>query len=457
MSDNTSTLQPKKREQWGGRLGFVLATAGSAVGLGNIMKFPYMTGKNGGAAFVFVYIIVNFVIGAAMLLCDFLIGRNGRANAVESYRKICKKYSWMGYLGMFGAVLALAYYAVFGGWMLYYIFTSFTSLATIDPSGVGDFFGTFISNPWKPIIFQIIFLLLTMWIVMGGIKKGIEKANKVMMPALIVILLILIVRVLTLPGAGEGIKFYLKPDFSLITPAVFAAAVGQVFFSLNVGTTGMVVYGSYLSETENVPKSTAMVVMTDFSVAFLAGFIVIPSAFAFGIEPSSGVSLLFITMPSLFRQMPLGSVFCFLFFILLLFASLTSSISILEICVPYLTETSHEKISRKKASVLVTIICFLLGIPVSLGFGAWSNVTIAGMGFFELYDNFICIIAYPLIAMCTAIMVGWVWKKDNALDAVSNHHALKNDKLYNVWFFIVKYIAPEVLFVVVLIGLGIIK
>jgi len=457
MSDNAnSTLKPK-REQWGGRLGFVLATAGSAVGLGNIMKFPYMTGQNGGAAFVFVYIIVNFVIGAAMLLCDFLIGRNGKANAVESYRKICKRFTWMGYLGMFGAVLALSYYAVFGGWMLYYMFTSFTTLAQIDPSGVGNFFGGFISATWQPIVFQIIFLILTMVIVMGGIKKGIEKANKIMMPALIVILLILIVRVLTLPGAAEGIKFYLKPDFSLITPAVFAAAVGQVFFSLNVGTTGMVVYGSYLSEKENVPKSTAMIVMTDFSVAFLAGLIVIPSAFAFGIEPTSGVSLLFITMPSLFQQMPLGSVLCFLFFVLLLFASLTSSISILEICVPYLTESSHEKISRKKASIIVTIVCFVFGVPVSLGFGAWSNVTIFGLGFFDLYDKFICIIAYPLIAMCTAIMVGWVWKKDKALDAVSNHHTLKNNKLYNTWFFIVKYIAPEILFIVVLIGLGIIK
>lgn len=291
---------------------------------------------------------------------------------------------------------------------------------------------------------------------MGGIKKGIEKANKILMPALLVILLVLVVRALTLPGAGKGVEFYLKPDFSKITFGVLAAAVGQVFFSLNVGTTGMVVYGSYLSDSENVPKSTAAIVFTDFAVAFLAGLIVLPAAFAFGVDPQSGVSLLFITVPSLFQQLPLGSFLCCLFFILLLFASLTSSISILEICMPFMTERSKGKMSRKKASIIATIICFVFGVPVSLGFGAWGGFSIAGMGIFDLYDNFICKIAYPLIALCTAIMIVYFWKKDNALKAISNNGTL-DARIGKVWFFMVKYIAPVLLVVVLLTGFGIIK
>ncbi len=451
--------QPKQREQWGGRFGFVLATAGSAVGLGNIMKFPYMTGKNGGAAFLFVYVVVMVLVGIVMLMCDFLVGRNGKANAVQAYRKLSKKFAWMGYLGMFGAVLALSYYAVFGGWMLYYIVNSFTTLATIPMEEVGGFFGGFIGQTAQPILYQAIFLVFTMLIVMGGVRKGIEKASKIMMPALLVILVVLVFRVLTLPGAFQGIEFYLKPDFSLINFSVIAAAVGQVFFSLNVGTTGMVVYGSYLSDKENVPKATGAIVLTDFVVAFLAGLIVIPSAFAFGVEPGAGPGLLFVTMPGLFAQLPAGGFLCFLFFILLLFASLTSSVSILEICVPYISET-FPKINRKKASVIATAACFILGVPVSLGFGIWGDFSLFGMGIFDLYDNFICIIAYPLIALGTAILVGWVWKKDNAIGAISNNGTLVStgDRLVQqVWFFLVKFVAPVLLFIVVLTGLGIIQ
>lgn len=450
---STNNLQPK-REQWGGRLGFVLATAGSAVGLGNIMKFPYMTGMNGGAAFLVVYIIVMLVVGVGMLMCDFLIGRHGKANAVASYRKINGKFTWMGYLGIFSAMLALSYYAVFGGWMLYYILNSFGELAHISPDAVGGFFGNFTGSVAGPLVGTLVFLAATMVIVMGGIKKGIERASKVLMPALLVILVILIFRAITLPGAAEGISFYLKPDFSQINLTVFAAAVGQVFFSLNVGTTGMVNYGSYLSDDENIPKSTAYIVFTDFAVAFFAGLIVIPSAFAFGIEPGQGPALLFVTMPSLFAQLPAGGLFCCMFFVLLLFASLTSSVSILEIFVPYVTESFPEQFNRKSASVLGSIICMVLAIPVSFSFGIWGDVRILGMDIFSLYDNFICIIAYPLIAMCTAILVGWIWGKDKAMDAITNHGSIRS-RVCDVWFFLVKFICPILLLIVVLTGFGI--
>ena len=445
----------KPREQWSGRLGFVLATAGSAVGLGNIMKFPWMTGQNGGAAFLFTYIIIMLIIGIGMLICDFLIGRNGKANAVTSYRKLLGNghFTWMGYLGIFSAMLALAYYAVFGGWMLHYIVNSFTTLAHIDPAAVGDFFGGAVSAVWTPILGTFIFLAITVFIVCGGVKKGIEAASKFMMPALIIILIVLIFRAVTLPGAGEGIKYYLKPDLSKITLPVIAAAVGQCFFSLNVGTTGMVNYGSYLSDDEDVFKSTMQVAFTDFGVAFFAGLIIIPSAFAFSIDVGSGPGLLFVTMPSLFAQLPAGGFFCFLFFVLLLFASLTSSVSILEIFVPFMIERFPKSFTRTKASILGGVICLLLGIPVSLSFGIWGDVRILGQDIFSLYDNFICIFAYPLIALCTAVIVGWIWGKKNAINAISNEGRLGHKKVYDVWFFLVKFVCPILLLVVVITGL----
>ena len=444
-----------QREQWGGRLGFVLVTAGAAVGMGNIMKFPWLTGQYGGATFLFVYIIVMLAVGVSMLMCDFLIGRSGKAAAIESYRKISSKFTWMGYLGIFCALLALSYYAVFGGWMLYYIVQSFGKLAHIDPNSVLPFFEGFTSSVWGPLLGTFVFMVLTCVIVMGGIKNGIERASKIMMPVLILILLVLVIRAVTLPGAGAGIEYYLKPDFSKVTLGMVAAAVGQVFFSLNVGTTGMVNYGSYLSDTENVPKSTAYIVFTDFGVAFFAGLIVIPSAFAFGIEPGSGPALLFVTMPSLFAQLPLGGLLCCMFFVLLLFASLTSSVSILEIFVPNVTE-HFPQIDRSKASILGSILCMLLAIPVSLGFGTWSDITLFGMTFFDMYAGFICKIGYPLIAMCTAILVGWIWGKQNAIDAISNHGTIQS-KISQVWYFLVKYVCPIFLFIIVLNGFGIIK
>lgn len=455
MTDKISAKK-ENREQWGGRFGFVMATAGSAVGLGNIMKFPYITGRNGGAAFLFVYIIVLLVVRVSMLMCDFLIGRNGKSNAVDSYKKISKKFAWMGYLGIFAAMLALSYYAVFGGWMLYYVINSFGPLASIAPDVVYPFFAGFTGSVVGPLVGTLVFLLLTMVIVMGGIKNGIEKASKIMMPTLLVILIVLVFRSLTLDGALEGIEYYLKPDFSLITFSVVAAAVGQVFFSLNVGTTGMVNYGSYLSDKENVPKSTAYIVFTDFAVAFFAGLIVIPSAFAFGIEPGAGPALLFVTMPGLFAQLPAGGFFCFLFFVLLLFASLTSSVSILEIFVPFVTERFSDKFDRKSASILGTVICLILAIPVSFSFGIWESVSLFGMSFFELYDNFICLIAFPSIAIGTAILVAWVWGKDNAVKAYTNHGTLES-KTSTLWFTLVKYVCPVFLVMVLLTGFGIIK
>ncbi len=441
------------REQWGSSMGFILATAGSAIGLGNVWKFPYMTGANGGAAFVFLYLVIIVLIGASMLMVDFVVGRNGRSNAVEAYRKISSKFVWMGYLGIFCALLVLSYYAVIGGWIIYYMTQSFTTLAHIAPEEVGGFFGGFVSNPSFPLIFQFLFMAFTVYIVMNGIKNGIEKWNKILMPALLVMLVALVIRSLTLEGAMAGVEFFMKPDFSKITWATVVAATAQVFFSLNVGTTGMVVYGSYLKKEENIPRNTLIVIGADTAIALLAGLIVLPAAFAFGVAPEGGPGLVFVTIPGLFSRLPFGGFFCFLFFTLLLFASLTSSVSILEIAVPYLKE--NFKIARKKACLLVGGFCFLLGIPVSLGFGIWSGVTLFGKTFFDLYDYFACSISYPLIALFSAIMVGWVWGKVNALSEVSSN-GLHDTSINYVWFFTVKYICPVGLAIIALSSVGII-
>lgn len=454
VKNDMKTLQNVgEREKWGSSIGFILATAGSAVGLGNVWKFPYLTGANGGAAFVFIYLIIIILIGASMLIVDFVVGRNGKSNAVDAYKKISNKFAWMGHLGIFCAILVLSYYAVVGGWIIYYMFKSFTTLSHIAPQNVGEFFGNFIGNPTLPLVFQFLFMAFTVYIVAKGIKNGIEKWNKILMPALVIMLLILIVRSLTLDGAGAGVEFYLKPDFSKVTWATIVAACGQVFFSLNIGTTGMVVYGSYLDDKENIPKSTLPIILTDTLVALLAGLIVIPAAFAFGVEPSSGPGLVFITIPGLFNQIPFGGFFCFLFFTLLLFASVTSSVSILEIVVPYLIE--NFQFNRRKASIAIGILCFILGIPVSLGFGIWSNVTFFGKTFFDLFDYFASNISYPIIALFSAIMVGWVWGKDNAIAGISSN-GLHKSIINEIWFFVVKYICPVGLALIALSSLGII-
>ena len=457
MADNNNHAPKAKREQWGSSFGFILATAGSAVGLGNIMKFPWMTGQYGGATFLVTYIIVMIFVGAFMLMADFLIGRNGKCSAIFAYRKIDGRFTWMGYLGVFSALLAEAYYAVFGGWMMYYIVMSFGPLAHMADAGeVSAFFGSFISSPIGPLVGALIFHILTTIIVVGGIKGGIEKASKVMMPALLVILIVLVIRALTLPNIGEGITYYLKPDLSKMSIGLVAAAVGQCFFSLNIGTTGMVNYGSYLPDSENIPSSTVKIVIADFVVAFLAGLIIIPSAFAFGIDVGSGPSLLFVTMPSLFARLPVPWLWNLLFFVLLLFASLTSSVSILEIFVPNVMELSKGKINRKKSAVLGSALCMLLGIPVSFSFGIWGDVRIFGQDIFSLYDNFICKIAYPLIALCTAVLIAWIWGKKNAVNAITNGGTL-DDRFSKVWFNTVKFVCPIFLMIVVLSGFGIIR
>ncbi|MDY0235993.1 MAG: sodium-dependent transporter [Gudongella sp.] len=441
------------RDKFTSRLGFIFAAAGSAVGLGNIWRFPYMTGENGGGAFLLVYFICMVLVGVSLLLVEFTIGRHGQSNAIDSYGKIRKGAKWIGFLGFFSAFIFLSYYSVVSGWTLFYSIQSFFGLTSIPPDQMGNYFGAFISNPVQPLIYHALFMIITVYIIAKGVARGIEKASKIMLPMLFVLLLILVGRSLTLPGAMEGVKWYLTPDFSVITAGVWIAALGQVFFSLSVGMSGMVTYGSYLDQGENLPKSSALISIMDFSVAILAGLVIFPAVFAFGMEPGQGVGLVFITIPSVFMQMPFGALFNFMFFFLLAIANLTSAISILEMPVAYLLEKKN--MSRKGAALLVGAIAYVMGIAVSFSFGIWGDFQLFGKGIFDLFDYFGSNISLPLGGLAASILVGWFWGEKDAIAEISNGGALKSG-VFKVWFNVVKYVVPVVIIIIFLTNLGII-
>lgn len=444
----------KPRDQFKSQLGFVFAAAGSAVGLGNIWRFPYMTGTNGGGVFVLLYLVCILLIGASLLLVEFTIGRHGKSNAIDSYGKIRKGAKWIGFLGFFSAFIFLSYYSVVSGWTVFYSIQSFFGLNGLAPDQMGNFFGAFISDPIKPLIYHAIFMALTVFIIIKGISQGIEKYTKIMMPMLFVLLIILVFRSLTLPGAWEGIKWYLTPDLSEVTAGVWIAALGQVFFSLSVGMSGMVTYASYLNKSENLPKTAIIVSLMDSAVALLAGLIIFPAVFSFGMEPSAGPGLVFITLPAVFAQMPLGSLFSFMFFVLLAIACLTSSISILEMPVSYLIEKRN--MTRKTASLVVGAIAYVMGIAVSFSFGIWGDVTFFGKGIFDLFDYFGSNISLPLGGLAAAILVGWFWGEKDAVAEVSNGGQIQSG-IIKVWFPVVKYVVPVVIVLIFLSNLGILK
>lgn len=454
--DNLQTNESSsgQRDGFKSSLGFVFATAGSAVGLGNIWRFPYMTGTNGGGAFLFVYLLIMLVVGVSLLLVEFSIGRNGQSNAIDAYGKIWRPARFVGFWGFVSAFVFLSYYSVVSGWTIFYTIKSFTGLTSVPASEMWGFFGGFIGNPVTPLIYHALFMGLTIWIVVKGVAGGIEKYSKIMMPILFGLLLVLVLRSLTLPGAMEGIKWYLKPDFSAINGKIIIAALGQVFFSLSVGMSGMVTYAGYLNKKEKLPQTAVTVAFADTFVALLAGLAIFPAMFAFGIEPGEGVGLVFVTLPTVFGEMPLGSLFSALFFALLGIACLTSSISILEMPVAYLIEKTN--VSRLKASLMVGAVAYVMGIGVSYSFGIWGDFTIFGQTIFGLFDWTGSNILLPLGGLMASLLVGWVWKKEAALKEVTNdgETALW---VSNVWFNIVKYVVPVVLLIVFLVGLGVIN
>ena len=439
-----------QREQWGSKMGFVLAAAGSAVGLGNIWRFPYITGANGGGAFVLLYVALVFVIGFSVMLAEIAIGRHAQLNAVGSFRKI-KGGAWpiVGWMGVAAGFIILSYYGVIAGWTMAYVVKSFTGLMDAANAGTaGDFFVGFITNPSQVIAWQAIFMAITIYIVYKGIGGGIEKYCKVLMPALFLILLVLIVRAVTLPGAGAGIEFYLKPDFSKLTTGALGAALGQAFFSLSLGMGCMITYGSYLGKKEVLPGAAIQVCFIDTLVAFLAGLVIFPAVFAFGLEPGAGPGLTFITLPNVFAQMPGGTVWSALFFILLFVAALTSAISLLEVVAAYFID--EMKWSRAKAAWTMGVIIFLLGIPSVLGISG-AIPKLAGRDFLDSADFIASNVLLPLGGIFIALFVGWFWT-DGAKQEVSNNGAVPFS-LYVPWLWVCRVVAPLAIAYILITGL----
>ena len=451
-----------ERANFGSKIGVILASAGSAVGLGNVWRFPYETGNNGGAAFILVYLGCVFILGLPILVAEFLIGRRSRANTAGAYRILAPgtPWRWVGRMGVLAGFLILSYYSVVAGWTLEYTFDSATNaFADKSPQEFVTLFQQFSSNPWRPVLWLFVFLLATHFIVTKGIEKGIEKASKIMMPALFVCLLILVAASLTLPGASAGVEFLLKPDFGKVNGDVFLSAMGQAFFSLSVGMGCLCTYASYFSKETNLAKTAFSVGAIDTAVAILAGFIIFPAAFAVGIRPDSGPSLVFVTLPNVFQQAfgqwPLvACLLSVLFYVLLAMAALTSTISLHEVVTAYL----HEEFgfSRQKAACLVTGGCMLLGLLCSLSLGVLKGYTLFGMTLFDLFDYVTAKIMLPLGGLFIALFTGWYLDKKIVWEEITNRGTLKVP-VYRALFFILKYISPIVVALIFVNELGLLR
>lgn len=444
MSKEVSSSQltpPGEREQFGSRIAFVLASMGGAIGLGNVWKFPYMVGRYGGAAFIVVYLIALFFIGAPILMTEFAIGRK-TGTSYTSALKILRpgtKWHYVGVIGVIALVLTLGFYGGIAGRTLAYLVKSLTGTFTgMSPDQVGGVFGAFISDPFQVILWLAIMLIITTFVVIRGVKGGIEKVCNVLLPVLFIMIVFLAIRSVLLPGAESGLEFYLKPDFSIITGEVIVAAVSQAFFTLGVGCGNLVVYGSYLDKKKTVGSSTIMVGVGDTLAAVLFGFIIFPACAAYGIEGSMGPPLVFITLPTIFAQMKGGAIFATVFFLLLFFACLTSTICIMEAIVGYVVD--EWKVERKKATIGVAILEFAVGILMMLSFGVLSGVSIFGRSIFDFTnDVLVSAILLPLGGLLMVLLVGWILKPQSMLDEINIGEGIKFNKYYTIT---IKYIAP---------------
>lgn len=436
-----------KREVWNSKIGFLLAATGSAMGLGNVWRFPYITGANGGAAFVLIYFIIVFSIGVPVMLAEFAVGRSSKLNAVGAFKKL-KGGKWpvVGWIGIIAGFIILSYYSVIAGWTIKYFISSFTGL--ISPNvNTTTYFNQFTSNGLQNIFFQAIFILITIYVVYLGVEKGIETWSKILMPILILILLLLVIRGVSLPGAPDGIRFYLNPNFSEVTGRTILAALGQAFFSLSLGMGAMITYGSYIPKEISLSKSAFIVTFLDMLLALLAGFVIFPTAFTFGIEPGAGTGLIFITLPSIFALMPFGQIWSALFFLLLFIAALTSAIGLLEVSVAYVKDERNW--SRKKAALALGTTAFIIGVPSALSNGTIS-LNLFGMQFLDAMDYLSSNILLPLGGIFVTLFVGWVIK-DTALKEINLEGKFKFEKS---WIWICRTIAPISIFLIFLAGIG---
>jgi NSS family neurotransmitter:Na+ symporter len=448
----------KNRSTFSGKVGFVLAAAGSAVGLGNLWRFPYLAAKYGGGIFLLVYIVLAVTFGFTLMVTEIAIGRKTRLSPMEAFGSLNKKWSWMGKLVTLVPVLILPYYCVIGGWVTKYTATMISG-AVQDAAG-DNYFSTFISGTGEPLLWFLLFMTATALIVFLGVEKGIEKFSRVLMPALLILTILLSIFVVTRPGAGAGVAYYLKPDFSKLSMMTVLAALGQLFFSMSLAMGIMITYGSYLRKQDQIEQSVRQIEVFDTLVAFLAGLMIVPAVFVYsGGDESAlgkGPSLMFVTLPKVFAEMKIGSLIGAGFFILVLFAALTSSVSVMEAIVSGLDDRYHW--GRKKATVICYIYAVALGICCSLGFGKWSSFTIFGFSILDFLDFVSNSLLMPVVGMLTCIMVGFVLKPQLIVNEIELNGPFKMKKFYSA---MVKWIAPPCLLAIlissILDTLGIVK
>ena len=445
-----------KRDSFGSRFGALVAMAGSAVGLGNLWRFPYLVGENGGAAFIIVYIILSFVICLPIFVSEFVIGRRSQKNAYSAFRDLSggSAWRWVGLFTIIVPLIVLSYYSVIGGWSIEYLLKSLTFSFTggESQSALSTMFSDFVSSALGPLLVHTGFLLVTTLIVMVGIKDGIEKFSKVMMPMLFFIVIGIAIYSMTLPGAKAGLDYLFNPDFSKINGKAIAAALGQAFFSLSLGFGTIMTYASYVDKKENPLFQSVATASSDLLFALVAGMAIMPAVFAFGISPQTGPGLVFETLPYVFGQMPAGGFIAILFFLALLVAAVTSSISMLEVAVAYLVE--EKKISRIWACVILFAICWVVGAVCSLSFGPLSHIKIDGGNIFDFFDNLSSNILMTLGSLLTVLFVGWRLKKTDVYDEFTNGGTLStNARIFGVLWFLIRYICPLAIILIFVSGL----
>lgn len=446
----------KRRATFGGKISAVLVTAGSAVGLGNIWRFPYVAGENGGGAFLMLYIVCILLMGLPLMISEFSIGTATQKNAVGAFRALNKRWAGVGYLGILTSTLILGFYLVVAGWTAEYMIHSLANdpiLHTTDIAVHQQAFADFIGHPWKPLFYATLFSLATHLIITLGVKGGIERASKVMMPLLFLFLIVLALHSILMPGGEAGVRFFLTPDFSKLTMHAVLAAVGQAFFSLSIGLGTMITYASYFKKETNIQHTALEVTMLDTLVAFLAGLVIFPAVFSAGIEAGAGPSLVFITLPAIFSSMPMSALWAGIFFVLLVLAALTSTISLHESITAYLHE--EWQLRRSHAAWITTLLTTLLGLFASLSLGAWEWLKVCGLSLFDALDFLTANIMLPMGGLLTCIFVGW--RMDRTLFQRQLYPTtVTRPLLYRLLRFLIRYFAPVIVAMIFLDSLGVI-
>lgn len=449
--------------QWSSRWAFILAATGSAVGLGNIWRFPYMAGESGGGAFVLLYIGCVVIVAVPIMICEILLGRRGRMSPINTMKELAKEENaspyWqvIGGMGLVAGFLILSYYSVIAGWTLAYIFRTGSGMFTgTTAKETGEIFSEFISDPEKLLAWHTVFMVMTTVVISRGVRSGLEQAVRILMPALFLLLLVMVGYAMSTEKFVDGLAYLFVPDFEALTSnfrEVFINAMGQAFFSLSIGMGAIMIYGSYLSDRASIPGSTFAIAIADTSVALLAGIAIFPIVFTYGLEPAGGPGLIFITLPIAFGQMPGGAFIGTLFFFLLMFAAWTSAISLLEPAVTWLVE--NVGITRTKAAAYAGIVAWLLGVITVFSFNHWAfGFTFAGQdkanGLFDIFDILTANIMLPVGGVLIAVFTGWMMAKDSSFEELNI-----SPVMYKVWLFIVRYIAPAGVILVFLQAIGV--